>query len=84
MFISPRFIWILNTIAYPFTWGKVKRRIMINLIFLKFFFLRVRFDNTRTKTFMEKNGFTVPNIKEYLPTLVGYYMEHHTKTKLFK
>jgi thioester reductase-like protein len=83
-FISPRFIWILNKIAYPFTFGKVKRRIMINLIFLKFFFLRVRFDNTRTKTFMEKNGSTIPKLKDYLPTLVEYYIAHHTKSELFK
>ncbi len=83
-FMSPRLIWILNMIAYPFTFGKLKRRIMINLIFLKFFFLRIRFDNRETKAFLAKHNVSIPPLSSYLETLVQYYLAHHTKAPLTK
>ncbi len=78
-FVSPRLIWILNMIVYPFTFGNVRRRILINLIFLKFFFLRTHFDNSQTKAFLAQYSVTIPPLTTYLETLVQYYLEHHTK-----
>jgi hypothetical protein len=52
---------------------------MINLVFLKFFFLRTRFDNARTKAFLAKHGVAIPNLEEYLPTLVKYYLDHQAQ-----
>lgn len=83
-FVSPRLIWILNVISYPFTWGKLRQRLKVNFIFLKFFFLRVQFDNTNTKDFFERHGVTIPDLKEYLPHLIKYYLDHHVQTPLVK
>lgn len=79
VFVPPRLIWMLNKIAYPFSFGKVRRQIYINLIFLQFFFLRVRFDNSRAKDFMTRRGYAIAPLKAYLPNLVDYYLRHKDK-----
>lgn len=78
-FVSPRLVWILNQVAYPFVPGKMRRRIVINLIFLKFFFLRACFDNARTQAFLAGQGVAIPGLEQYLPALVKYYLEHHAQ-----
>lgn len=71
--ISPKIVYTVLSILQYLTFGKLKKEIKINLIFIKFFFLRVKFDNTNLKTIAKIN---VPPIKNYLDNLLIYYDEH--------
>ncbi len=76
--LSPKLIYILFSIVLPFTWGLVRSQMNSQRNFLKFYFVDVNVATKNTRDFLASKGVTIPPLREYLPKIVRYYIEHDT------
>jgi thioester reductase-like protein len=77
-FINPKIFYYLINIIYPLSFGSLKKNLKIQKIFIKFFLLNVKFDNSNLVDFCLKQHIELPKLENYLETLVE---NHLTKKK---
>ncbi|MDX1252533.1 MAG: SDR family oxidoreductase [Gammaproteobacteria bacterium] len=82
IYIAPIFHRILLTTLSKITWGRLRRFFRVQLIFIKFAGLSWKVDNQKTRGTLKILGVSWPPLKQYLPILIGYYLEHRDKNKL--
>ena len=58
------------------TWGRVRRNIDIQRIFIKFMSLEWRFETLHTRETLARLGVEMPRFDTVLPKLVSYYVAH--------
>ncbi len=75
IFVSPAFIYGLMAFVRQLSFGKSRKFIENQLIFLQFFFLDVIFDNSQMRHLAEINDIKVPAISECLEPLCKFYLE---------
>ena len=72
---APIFHYVLSAVRRV-TFGKFKKKIEAQLLFLNLIMLNVVYDNTQTKSFIKKQGLHPPSLRDYLPVLCTYYVQH--------
>lgn len=75
-FISPRLIFLLLSILGLFAWGSSGRSIRFQREFLRFFFVKASLSTASFRSYAEKKGIAIPELRSYLDTLYRYYYEH--------
>lgn len=82
LYVTPAFHRMLLGALSKVTWGRTKRFFRIQLIFIKFAGLSWKVDNQKTRNTLETLGVNWPRLKQYLPILINYYLEHRDENKL--
>lgn len=81
-YISPALCHAILTALSKLTFGKLKKTITIQLIFIKFGMVSWQFDNRKTRKTLESLGLRLPSFDEYLPQLLDYYLDHRHLNRL--
>lgn len=82
LYVTPTFHRMLLGALSKITWGRLRRFLRIQLIFIKFAGLCWKIDNHKTRNTVGTLGVKWPRLKQYLPTLINYYLEHRDENKL--
>ena len=73
--LPARLVYLWLKLAEKISFGKAKHKIGTQLIFIRFFLLDVSFENHNTKELAQEKGIRYPMLKDYLPAILGYYLE---------
>lgn len=82
LYVTPIFHKMLLGALSKITWGRLRRFLRIQLIFIKFAGLSWNVDNHKTRNTLGTLGMKWPRLKQYLPVLINYYLEHRDENKL--
>lgn len=80
--IHPIFFLILFKFLNLFAFGKLKKFIKIQLIFIKFSFINWKMDNSNTQKLLSKHAGNFPKFSDYIEQLVKYYSQNRHRNRL--
>lgn len=79
IFISPQIPFVLLSVGYFLTLGKVKKSLYLKREMMRYLFLNTNPDNTQMKNFLESRGLKLPLLKDYLQILCEYMIQEKKK-----
>lgn len=72
--ISPRIFYVLFQILHFFSFGRARKKLLFQLIIIRYLFLNQQFENRAMEMTFTREGIQVPRITDYLYTICEYYL----------
>ena len=82
LYIKPHFYYYPLKFLSLIAFGKIKRKLKIQLIFLVFLLYRWSAETKQTRAAFAEHNIDWPRFEEYLPRLIKYYFENREKNNM--